>query len=152
MDLSFSEQFLRVVFSTFCWQNRIKNIVVSALKSCGKKLLKVLFFNLKKNYEGVKIGDFLKFYEFDTFTSFHILNFPKVIEFETFSPPIFQTFRYPYPIGCSRIVELLLIFKIRDLVYVPIGKIGIRFKKRCNKTIMPFFSGFEFFPRRFFYI
>ena len=116
MDLSFSEQFLRVVFSTFCWQNRIKNIVVSALKSCGKKLLKVLFFNLKKNYEGVKIGDFLKFYEFDTFTSFHILNFPKVIEFETFSPPIFQTFRYPCPIGCSRIVELLLIFKIRDLV------------------------------------
>jgi hypothetical protein len=39
VDLSFSEQLLRVVFSTFCGRKKIKNfknIVASALKSCIK--------------------------------------------------------------------------------------------------------------------
>ena len=47
MDLSFSEQLLRLVFSTFCGQRKkikFENIVVSALKSCIEKRLKKNLF------------------------------------------------------------------------------------------------------------
>ena len=51
MDLNFSEQLLRVVFSTFCGQKKIKffskNIVASALKNN----IKIFFDTWKKKYE-----------------------------------------------------------------------------------------------------
>jgi hypothetical protein len=56
VDLSFSEQLLRVVFQTFGGQkvNFFLKYVASALKSCIKKVLYIFFFFL--NFWGVKIG------------------------------------------------------------------------------------------------
>ena len=63
MDLSFSEQLLRVFFSTFCGQKKttfLQNILASALKSCIISLLHNFFFELKKkNRTKINLSDSL---------------------------------------------------------------------------------------------
>ena len=63
VDLSYSEQLLRVFFSTFWEQNYnfFKNILATALKSYIKKFLFFYFFFLKKFKIVEKIGYYANF-------------------------------------------------------------------------------------------